>query len=69
MWVTLNGQVQDSDTRPTDQHGAIFQDLSQKLDVQLRSLAAIESGDLARFNALMKEVGLPDVYVAKKPVP
>ena len=69
MWLTINGQVQDADTRPTDQHGAIVQDLSQKLDVQLKSLAAIESTDLAKFNALMKEVGLPDVYVAKKPVP
>ena len=69
MWLTLNGQVLDSDTRPTDQHGAIYQDLSQKLDVQLNALSALESGELVRFNALMKETGLPEVYAARKPVP
>ena len=69
MWLTLNGQVLDSDTRPTDQHGAIYQVLSQKLDVQLNALAALESGELVRFNALMKETGLPEVYAARKPVP
>ncbi|MBI2796156.1 MAG: glycosyl hydrolase [Gemmatimonadetes bacterium] len=69
MWVTLNGQVTDADTRPTDQQGAIFVDLSQKLDVQLNTQAALEANDLARFNALMKETGLPEVYAARKPVP
>ena len=56
-------------TAPTDQHGAIYQDLTQRLATQLTVLRTLEENDLAAFNRLVQELGLPPVFVAqKKPI-
>ena len=69
QFITLNEQVQMGDHRPTDQHAAIYQDLTQRLTVQLTLLRKLEENDLAAFNKLMQELGLPPVFAApKKPI-
>jgi hypothetical protein len=68
-FITLNAQVQQGAYAPTKQHEEIYTDLKGKLDAQLRGLEAIENGDLASFNRLMQELGVPSVFVApRKPV-
>ena len=69
MFLTLNMQVQEGDQGVTQQHGEIFGDLSAKLGTQLQLMRRLESAELAEFNKLMKEVGLPDVFVSPNPVP
>jgi hypothetical protein len=69
MWITMNSQVLEGDSRPTDQHQAIFRDLTARQQVQLDALARLETTDLVAFNELLKKAGLPPVYVPpKKPV-
>ncbi len=62
QFLTLNAQIQDADTRPTDQQGAVYQDLTQKLEVQLKALKQIEETDLVQFNAMLQRLGLPPVF-------
>jgi len=69
QFITLNEQVQMGDQRPTDQHAAIYQDLTQRLTTQLTLLRKLEENDLVAFNRLLQELGLPPVFVApKKPI-
>ena len=69
QFITLNEQVQAGDQRPTDQHAAIYQDLTQRLSTQVTILRKLEANDLAAFNKMLQELGLPPVFVApKKPV-
>jgi len=63
MWLTMNAQVLEGDARPTDQHQAVFKDLSAKLGVQFEALTKLEANDLVAFNELLKKNGLPAVYV------
>jgi hypothetical protein len=56
--------VQSADAAPTDQEGGIYREIAPKVDQQIAKLRAIESGDLASFNALMKELNVPAVMVA-----
>jgi len=63
MWLTMNAQVLEGDARPTDQHQAVFRDLSGKLAVQLEALSKLEANDLVAFNELLRKNGLPAVYV------
>ena len=68
-FITLNAQVQTGDFAPTKQHGEIYDELNGKLQVQLRKLQALEDSELAQFNKLLQELGLPSVFVARrKPV-
>ena len=64
--LTTALQVQTGDYAPTKQHGEIFTDFSNKVGEQLRRLQAIEDTDLATVNQLLRELGLPAVYVAVK---
>jgi hypothetical protein len=64
MLLSLAGMVQSADAAPTDQEGGIYREIAPKVDQQIAKLRAIESGDLASFNALMKELNVPAVMVA-----
>ena len=66
QYLSLNYQVQSADAAPPEQHGAIFQDLTARLTVQLDLLRKLEDTELVTFNQLMRQLGLPEVYVAKK---
>jgi hypothetical protein len=68
-FITLNAQVQQGDFAPTKQHGEIYDELNGKLQVQLRRLQQLEVEDLAAFNRLLQELGVPGVFVApRKPI-
>jgi photosystem II stability/assembly factor-like uncharacterized protein len=67
MMLTLNSQVLGQEAAPTQQHGAILNDLGGKIDVQLEALQKLESDELKKLNALLQEVGLPPVFVPPAP--
>ena len=47
----------------------MFRDLGSKVDAQLDRLRALEAGDLAAFNAMMRELNVPAVTVEQpKPI-
>jgi hypothetical protein len=61
QFLSLNAMVQSADAAPTAQEHAVFQELSERLDRELGALREIEAGDLAAFNRLMRELGVPAV--------
>ena len=67
MMLTLNSQVLGQDAAPTQQHGAILNDLGGKIDVQLEALQKLEAGELKALNSLLQEVGLPPIFVPPAP--
>jgi photosystem II stability/assembly factor-like uncharacterized protein len=67
--LTTAMQVQTGDYAPTKQHGEFFSDFSNKVGDQLRRLQAIEDTDLAAVNQILRELGLPAVFVPAKKVP
>ncbi len=68
-FITLNAQVQQGAYGPTKQHGEIYTDLKGKLDIQLRLLDQIEAADLAQFNKLLQDLGIPGIYLPpRKPI-
>jgi hypothetical protein len=70
MFITFNSQVQASEHAPTDQHTQIYADLSRQLDTHLTTLRGLEEKDLLEFNNMLKELGVPGVFVpARKMVP
>ncbi|MCA2995959.1 exo-alpha-sialidase [Gemmatimonas sp.] len=68
MFISLNSQVLEGTNPPTKQHGEITSDLGGKLDVQLRTLQGLEDKELSDFNALLSRLGVPNVFVPKKPI-
>ena len=62
MLLSINSQIQSGDYAPTRQHGEVSDDLSSKLGAVLQRLQQLEDGDLAAFNKLLQELGLPAVY-------
>ena len=65
MLITLNAQIQTGDYRPSKQLGEVSDDLSGKLDGQIRKLRVLEDSELKAMNDLLKELGLPEVFVPK----
>jgi photosystem II stability/assembly factor-like uncharacterized protein len=63
MLLSLAGMVQSADAAPTAQEGGIYREIAPKVDTQLGRLRAIESGDIAAFNALLRELNVPGITV------
>ena len=55
---SLPAVVGSADARPTTQSYAVFHKHSGQIDEQLRALAALIEGDLARFNSQLVELGV-----------
>lgn len=67
--LNVNRMAQSYEKGPTTQGEAVLLDLSGKIDAQFDRVRALESGDLAAFNALLKELGVPAVELkAVKPI-
>jgi DNA-binding transcriptional MerR regulator len=64
--MTINSQIQVGDYPPTKQHLEMFAEWSAKVAEQLRRLQQLEDSELAAFNRLMQELGLPAVFVAPR---
>ena len=65
MLLTLNAQLQTGDYAPSKQLGEVYEDLSAKVDQQLKKLRLLEDSELKAMNDLLKELGLPEVYVPR----
>ena len=59
--AALSGSVGSAPGRPTAQAVQVFNELSCKLDIQTGKMKKIYSDDLAKFNALLKKHGLPEI--------
>jgi hypothetical protein len=68
MLLSLAGMVQSADAAPTQQEGAIYREIAPKVDAQIALLRAIESSELAAFNALMRELNVPAILVSAPPI-
>ena len=61
--LTLNAMVQGADAAPTRADRDSFTDLRRQLDGRLAALRSLQQTDVAAFNALIKELGVPAVVV------
>src|SRR5581483_1889025 len=61
--AALGGVVGGSDSAPTDQSFAVYDDLSGKINAQLDKLRQVMTTDLPAFNKLVREQDIPAVIV------
>ena len=61
--AALMGVVENGESDPTEQSYAVFEDLSTRLDLQLRTMQSILADDLARLNDLLREANLDPIPV------
>jgi photosystem II stability/assembly factor-like uncharacterized protein len=61
--AALGGIVAGSDNAPTDQSYALYEELSAKIDAQLRLLGQVLTNDLKAFNNLVRSNDIPAVIV------
>ncbi|HZG53455.1 MAG TPA: hypothetical protein VEZ40_15090, partial [Pyrinomonadaceae bacterium] len=61
--AALGGTISNADSAPTAQAYAVYEDLTGKIDAQLRRLEAVMKTDLPAFNALVREQNIPAVIV------
>jgi photosystem II stability/assembly factor-like uncharacterized protein len=59
----LAGVVASTESRPTDQSLAVYDDLVGKIDAQLQALKGLMGAELAAFNRLVREQDIPAVVV------
>ena len=64
--AALQGVVESSDNKPTDQSYVVFKELSGKLDAQLQKLQQSLKTELPRLNAALKREKLGEVDPSKK---
>ena len=65
--AALLGSVSSAPGRPTAQAMAVFDELSGKLEKELVRMRKIYVEDLAKFNALLKKSGVPEIDTKPKP--
>ncbi|MDX6614041.1 MAG: hypothetical protein QOD75_3227 [Blastocatellia bacterium] len=66
--AALGGVITGSDTPPTDQSYAVYEDVVTQIDAQLQQLAQIIKADVPAFNQLVRDQNIPAVVV-KPPAP
>ncbi len=64
--AALTGTVAGPGGAPTKQMYAVFEDLSDKLDLQLNKMAKIIGEELPKFNQLVKNADIPAVILKDK---
>ena len=64
MLLSLAGMVQSADAAPTAQESTVFGDIAPQVDHQIARLRALESTDVAAFNALLRELNVQAVPAA-----
>ena len=57
--AALGAVIASADAAPTRQAYELFDDLATRIDVQLRRLQEVIDTDVAAFNSLMRELGVP----------
>ncbi len=61
--LNVNRMALSFDRAPTEQAGAVFQDLSGKVQAQFEKLRVLEAGDISAFNRMLEELKMPAVTV------
>ena len=61
--AALAGVIAGADAAPTDQSIALYEELTAKIDAQLRQLDGVMRTDLRSFNALVREQNIPAVTI------
>ena len=61
--AALMGVVEGSENRPTDQSYAVFEYLSELLQVELDEMERILAGDLADFNGMLEDQGMDPIKI------
>ena len=61
--AALAGVVANADAKPTDQSYELFKELSAAADAEMVTLKTILETDLMEFNKLIKEAGIPAIYI------
>jgi len=64
--AALTYVVSSADARPTDQSYKVFNYLKDQADEEMKKLAEIIRTDVAAFNDLVEELGIPAVLIIKK---
>jgi hypothetical protein len=64
--AALTGVVGGSDSAPTDQSYAVYEDLVAKINAQLKKLEDTMRTDLPAFNKLVRDQDVPAVIVRSK---
>lgn len=64
--AAIGGVVSSSDSAPTDQSFAVYDEIAGKIDVQLQKLDAIIRNELPAFNKLVRDQDVPAVFVKPK---
>jgi hypothetical protein len=64
--AALAGIVASADTAPTDQSYQLHEELTSRINAQLKTLAGVVAGDVESFNLLVREKNAPAVVVKKK---
>jgi photosystem II stability/assembly factor-like uncharacterized protein len=67
--AALGSTVESADSTPTKQVYEVFDSLTERLNAQLGKWNAIVTGDLARFNDMVKNQNVPAVIVTAEPKP
>lgn len=65
--AALLGVVSGSETPPTDQSFAVYEELSADINAQLQKLAQIMKTDVPAFNQLVKDQNIPAIVVKPPP--
>jgi hypothetical protein len=53
--AALNGEVDGSDYKPTEQVKAVYKEVTEKIDVQLNDLKKLMNEKMPKFNELIKQ--------------
>lgn len=61
--AALGGVVASADAAPTESMYALFDDLTARIDVQLKRLQEVIEVDVQAFNALIHEIGVPAIRI------
>ena len=64
--AALTGVAGSADTAPTEQTYAVFDELTGKIDVQLKNLEETMRNDLPAFNKMVRDQDIPAVMVKPK---
>lgn len=65
--AALGGVVMGSETPPTDQSYAVYDELVAQIDAQLRKLTQVMKTDVPAFNQLVRDQNIPAVVVRSDP--
>jgi hypothetical protein len=61
--AALAGVVARSETPPTDQSYAVYDELAAQIDAQLQKLLQVMKTDVPAFNQLVRDANIPAVVV------